>query len=579
MIAFISKCMKLWNVDLNLQTPNGLLVIPDISIKTGIYQGDSLSPLLFCLALFPLSSLLNQSNTGYQCKKEDLKVNHLLYVDDLKLLAKNDKELEKQLEIVKSFSDDIKMEFGLEKCAKTTFIKGKLSKSKNVSLPDVEIRSLEHHETYKYLGVEENEGQQHKLMKTNLTKEYLRRVRALLKTELSAKNKISAIGSLAVPVLQYSFGIIKWTLAEIKNLDRRTRKLLTMHGALHPKSDVDRLYVPRREGGRGLRNIELSFSTTTQGLACYLELKKHEKYLGMVFRSRNTLEAEGEIAPPRQQGCSNITIVKSFTNNLKKEKLTTLKEKWRNKKLYGQILEEVEKEHINKDATWAWLKYGDLKSETESLVAACQEQAIATHYRKNKIFKTGEDPKCRLCRSYSETIHHILSGCPILAKKEYLDRHNAVAAHLHWSICREYNIIVSDKWYKHKPDAVVDSEQITLLWDMQIQTDREVRANKPDLVLRNKLHKTCLLIDVAIPSDYNLVQKEAEKILKYKDLLIEVQRMWDVKAVIIPVVIGATGLVTNSTTKNMNAIPGKHNLLQLQKTVLLQSAHIARRVL
>jgi hypothetical protein len=79
-----------------------------------------------------------------------------------------------------------------------------------------------------------------------------------------------------------------------------------------------------------------------------------------------------------------------------------------------------------------------------------------------------------------------------------------------------------------------------------IQTDREVLANRPDIMVRNKKDKTCLLIDVAIPSDKNVIQKEAEKKLKYKNLSIEIQRMWIVKCFVIPVIIGATGIVSKS---------------------------------
>jgi len=76
-----------------------------------------------------------------------------------------------------------------------------------------------------------------------------------LGTELSAKNKIQAIRSLAVPVLRYSFGIVNWHQEELQNLDRKIRKLLT-NGQHHPKADVHHLYVPRKEGGRGLMQLE-----------------------------------------------------------------------------------------------------------------------------------------------------------------------------------------------------------------------------------------------------------------------------------------------------------------------------------
>jgi hypothetical protein len=74
--------------------------------------------------------------------------------------------------------------------------------------------------------------------------------------------------------------------------------------------------------------------------------------------------------------------------------------------------------------------------------------------------------------------------------------------------------------------------------------DREVLANRPDIIVKNK-DKTCLLIDVAIPSD-DVIQKEAEKKLQYKNLSIEIQRMWNMKCFVIPVIIGATGIVSKS---------------------------------
>jgi hypothetical protein len=85
-----------------------------------------------------------------------------------------------------------------------------------------EIQELEQGKTYKYLGIEESEGIQYQQMKDRLKQEYNRRLRMILKSELNARNKITAIGALAVPVLRYSFGIINWRLEEIKQTDRKT---------------------------------------------------------------------------------------------------------------------------------------------------------------------------------------------------------------------------------------------------------------------------------------------------------------------------------------------------------------------
>jgi hypothetical protein len=83
-------------------------------------------------------------------------------------------------------------------------------------------------------------------------------------------------------------------------------------------------------------------------------------------------------------------------------------------------------------------------------------------------------------------------------------------------------------------------------------------TNRPDIIFKNKKDKTCLLIDVAIPSNKNVIQKEAEKILKYKNLSIEIQKMWNVKGFVITVIIGATGIVSKRLQKYLETIPGQH---------------------
>ena len=88
-----------------------------------------------------------------------------------------------------------------------------------------------------------------------------------------------------------------------------------------------------------------------------------------------------------------------------------------------------------------------------------------------------------------------------------------------------------------------------------------------------------MLIDVAISGDRNVIKKEAEKILKYKDLTIEKQRMWTVKTKVIPVIIRATGTVSKTFRKYVSNIPGNHEVKELQKTAILGTAHILRKVL
>jgi hypothetical protein len=103
--------------------------------------------------------------------------------------------------------------------------------------------------------------------------------------------------------------------------------------------------------------------------------------------------------------------------------------------------------------------------------------------------------------------------------------------------------------------------------------------HKPDIIIRDNEKGTCMLIDVAISGDRKVIKKEAEKILKYEDLTIEIQRMCNVKTKVIPAIIGAAGTISKLFRKYVSNIPGNHEVKELQKTAILGTAHILREVL
>ena len=148
---------------------------------------------------------------------------------------------------------------------------------------------------------------------------------------------------------------------------------------------------------------------------------------------------------------------------------------------------------------------------------------------------TETDSKCRLCQQLDETIDHIISACPIPAEEQYIKRHDRVSAQLHFNICKDGGVQLHEKhWYDQLPKSVETSQggKVTILWNQQVQSDRTIPNNKPDIVIRDNEKRTCMLIDVAISGDRNMIKKEAEKILKYKDLTTEIQHMWNVKTML-----------------------------------------------
>ena len=111
-INFLEKTGKTWRVELTA----GGRSFAEAKIQRGIFQGDALSPLLFIIAMMSLNHILKKCTTGYKLSRSEEKANHLMYMDAIKLFAKNEKELETLIHVVRIYSQNIGMEFGIEKC-------------------------------------------------------------------------------------------------------------------------------------------------------------------------------------------------------------------------------------------------------------------------------------------------------------------------------------------------------------------------------------------------------------------------------------------------------------------------------
>ena len=506
----------------------------------------TLSPLLFCIGLNPLSELIKKSEYGYKFKS-GTKINHLFYMDDIKLYAKSERDIDSLIHLTRIFSSDIGMSFGLDKCGRLVVNRGKVKTTQGIQLPEGHIADIE--DSYKYLGIMQSYGNHDAEVRRKATAEYKKRVKQVLKSQLTAKNKITAINTYAVPVIRYTAGVTDWPKEEIQNLDIQTRKLLTMYGAFHPKSNVERLYDRRKEGGRGLESIERTISSEEESLRDYVEQMKDKDPLIAEYR---------KIQKPPQE-------TNEETGN------------WKSKPLHGRFHSQIA-EVADLEKSYQWLEKGDLKANTEALIMAAQEQALKTRAIQAKIYKTHQNPRCRLCNEHDETVQHITSGCKQLAGTAYTERHNQVAGIVYRNICKVYDLDTPKDWWEI-PEKVVENERAKILWDFYIQTDKHVMANQPDIVIVDKVKKQATIVDIAVPNDVNIKSKEQEKVQKYQPLREELQRIWKVKTKVVPVVVGSLGSLTETHEKWLEELPGKHESLPLQKSALLGTSKILRRTL
>ena len=569
LIEFLKHNMTHWQTSIQISSKSTYIKTAEIKIKCGIFQGDCLSPLWFCIALNPLSNLLKNSKYGFKIKGNSTQevLSHLLYMDDLKMYSSTKQSLEQLIEIVSMFSDDINMKFGLDKCKTIRINKGKITKSENRET--LEIKEMDENELYKYLGMVQNNRIDVKTVKTSLMKEFKARIHKIAKTNLNGKNLIKAVNTYAVPILSYSFGIIKWTVTEIQSLQRKIRTMLTHYKFHHPKSCVERMITPRKEGGRGLVDLQTLHDNQVQSLRDYFHLKSQRSTL-----IKTVTEADKNLTPLNLSG--------HFERQY--EDKSVREQNWAIKPIHGRYYRAIHAENVDKFMSHKWLLNGNLYAETEAFMIAIQDQVIPT---KNYIKYVIKDPnitddKCRRCGNLPETIDHIISGCTSLAQNEYTRRHNNVAKILHMKLLEKHKIHhEKTPYYKYDPTSVVENENVKIYYDRTIYTDHTRLHNRPDITVLDKKQQKAIFIDVAIPATRNINRTHVEKCSRYVELAVETKRNWNLTEVkILPVVISAEGVVDKNTLESINTLGLNKNIIDaMQKSVIIDTCHITRKTL
>ncbi|XP_045460973.1 uncharacterized protein LOC123671267 [Harmonia axyridis] len=419
---------------------------------------------------------MTKTKYGYVPNKaRNIKINHQLYMDDLKLFAANEDQMRRLLEIVSSFSQTIGMELGLDKCAVLNVKRGKITKGQEMKLWDeTRIQYLQPQETYKYLGVQQALDINAAQVKENFKTKYFARVRSLLKAKLSSKALFTSINIWAVPCMSYSFGVVRWTAAELQAMDVQTRELLTRYGVHHPHSSVGRLYMSRHEGGRGLKNMQITHNKIV------LEMRNY-------FRSKNFLFIQ---VMCKEDESSPLQLARPSLD-LKEQSLKQLSEEWHNKALHGRYPGHLKSNNIIKSESLTYLKAGYLFPETEGRIVAIQDQVVSTRaYIKRITGRNIPTDMCRKCAKTLETIQHVTSSCPIMAPKDYTERHNAMARVYHRELAKKAGLIQDQgKPHTYQPRDVLENDVIKLYWDTALVTDRAIPHNRPDIVLFNKAER------------------------------------------------------------------------------------------
>ena len=219
----------------------------------------------------------------------------------------------------------------------------------------------------------------------------------------------------------------------------------------------------------------------------------------------------------------------------------------------------------------------------ESLLIAAQNNAIRTNHIKARIDKTQQNNICRLCGDRDEMITHIISKCSKLAQNEYKTRHEWVGKGIHLELCKKFKFEPMNKWYMHNSESVLENKIHKLLWDFEIQTDYLISARWPDLIIIKKRKWTCKIVDFADPTDHRVKLKESIKKDKYLGFARELRKLWNMKLMVIPVVICAPGTVAKGLVRTgglvnvrMSGDHSNHSIIEIDQNLEKSPSNLRR---
>lgn len=517
-------------------------------IDTGILQGDALSPLLFCLAIEPMSRTLNELP---QVEAGVIRRNHLIFIDDIKLIAETEGNLH-QLERV-TLSTLESMGFVLNQDKSCT----------NAVTPELITKTIDTHEAYKYLGIWENrDGKISNENKTKLKSKLINRVDSICKTKLIARNFSRAINEFALSTANYMVGIVDFEPKEFEDIDKDVRRCLYQNEALRASSNIDRLYLPRVKQGRGFTNLADKAEIMLVKLNDYCSGGGERREIGRAEEQMaSTMSIIRELLIQKYQLPIDFTIdqLKAAQEG---QKMANIDRKEAHKQQFKQDNNGL----IDFELSSAWLTHGYATPSQEATYTKLQDRNTQ-----------GESENCMRCNQEKWSVSHVATQCHNLRHFDYVRRHNEVMKIIHHNMCRRYGL-TKTSLKGHLLQGVVSNARATIKLDLPTTTDTKVQHYKPDGVLYDKAEKKITIIEVGVTSRERVARVEGEKRGKYEPLASELRSQhvgWVVE--VVPIVIAWDGAVTRHFPRHLAKLKMDiTDLARMQLVILNTTAAMVR---
>ena len=227
----------------------------------------------------------------------------------------------------------------------------------------------------------------------------------------------------------------------MKKVDTKICRLLTMRRSYHPNFDVNTFYHPRKKGGTGIVQHELSIKTSVLGVDTYLN-NKNGWMLNLVkkdeekHRMYSITNDAGKKLNKINLSTDNISENSTSTEKPKQTKtnsktINKVKEGWEDKPLHSKYPIRVRDLDVNSSLIYQWLASLGLKSETKGFIIVAQDQSLPMKNFQANILKNGAEPENRVCDKHTMTIDHLVFGCPILVPTKYLKQHDRLCQYIH----------------------------------------------------------------------------------------------------------------------------------------------------
>eukprot|EP00477_Mikrocytos_mackini_P001394 GAHX01001497.1.p1 GENE.GAHX01001497.1~~GAHX01001497.1.p1 ORF type:complete len:1331 (-),score=326.64 GAHX01001497.1:122-4114(-) len=503
--------------------------IGKIQLERGIRQGDSLSPLLFVTVMQAITNLVNSKTKKdkYIVRPgEVIEINHLLYIDDIKIITKKEDELAKIVTVFKEGLAAIGMQINVKKSASSIEF-------------DPEFEHIKDDKYYKYLGIRETDRNCEAKMKRIVIEEIVKRVDHLSVEPLSGKNLFKVINEYALSKLYYYIGPLEWSEGDMKEVDKRVRLVLMKNGAQKRLANKERLYLRREDLGRGLLKASWQEENVLLGLRAYFfneAPNSRQKMIGDALkRERNRISTVGDWIKEKHGLDVDADPVGKVKELLKVRRKEELMEVIRNKKYHSELYRDLNLHGIDKSRSAMWLTKGLCNARTEAWLCFLQD---------GNMFKVDASVrKCPCCGKSSLDVKHLATRCPVALHTGYKTRHDEIVKYLTMKLALQLGMAKSKKYRKFEMQEVFENRNGTILLDKNVKCLQNGRYLRPDIVFQKKNEREGKIIEVGVSNPSILRKNELDKGRKYHQIAIEMSEKEQYRIEDSSFVIGFNGLV------------------------------------